>query len=142
QLFMVSAYSNKRETEYRELENLIRKHNIGGVLFFQGGPERQAALTNRYQAAAKVPLLVGLDAEWGLGMRLDSTISYPRQLTLGAVADDRLIFEMGKEIGRQLRRIGVNVNFAPVADINSNPRNPVIGNRSFGDDKLNVARKT
>jgi len=142
QLFMVSAYSNKRETEYRELENLIRKHNIGGVLFFQGGPERQAALTNRYQAAAKVPLLVGLDAEWGLGMRLDSTISYPRQLTLGAVADDRLIFEMGKEIGRQLRRIGVNVNFAPVADINSNPRNPVIGNRSFGDDKVNVVRKT
>ncbi|MFA7473668.1 MAG: glycoside hydrolase family 3 N-terminal domain-containing protein, partial [Spirosomataceae bacterium] len=136
QLFMVSAYSNRKESEYREMENLIRRYNVGGILFFQGGPERQAALTNRYQAVAKVPMLIGLDAEWGLGMRLDSTISYPRQLTLGGISDNQLIYEMGYEIGRQLRRIGVNVNFAPVADINSNPRNPVIGNRSFGDDKV------
>lgn len=141
QLFMVSAYSNRKESEYREMENLIRRYNVGGILFFQGGPERQAALTNRYQAVAKVPMLIGLDAEWGLGMRLDSTISYPRQLTLGGISDNQLIYEMGYEIGRQLRRIGVNVNFAPVADINSNPRNPVIGNRSFGDDKVNVSEK-
>lgn len=141
QLFMVSAYSNRREPEYKAFENLVAQHNLGGVLFFQGGPVRQAALTNRYQAAAKVPLLIGLDAEWGLGMRLDSTISYPRQMALGAIKDDDLIVEMGAEIGRQLKRIGVHVNFAPVADINTNPKNPVIGNRSFGDNKGNVAAK-
>lgn len=141
QLFMVSAYSNRKEAEYRTMENLIRQYNLGGVLFFQGGPVRQAVLTNRYQEAAKVPLLIGLDAEWGLGMRLDSTISYPRQMTLGAIKDNELIYQMGLEIGRQCRRIGVNVNFAPVADVNTNPRNPVIGNRSFGDDKANVSAK-
>jgi beta-N-acetylhexosaminidase len=141
QLFMVSAYSNRRESEYKAMENLVRDHALGGVLFFQGGPARQAALTNRYQSVSKVPLLIGLDAEWGLGMRLDSTISYPRQMTLGGIKDNQLLSDMGEEIGRQLKRIGVHVNFAPVADINSNPRNPVIGNRSFGDDKANVAAK-
>ncbi len=141
QLFMISAYSNKKEPEYKAVEALIRQYNPGGILFFQGGPGRQAVLTNRYQAAARVPLLIGLDAEWGLGMRLDSTISYPRQMTLGAIRDNDLIYQMGLEIGRQCRRIGVNVNFAPVADINTNPRNPVIGNRSFGDNKVNVAGK-
>ncbi len=141
QLFMISAYSNRKEGEYKQMEGLIRQYNPGGILFFQGGPGRQAGLTNRYQAAAKVPLLIGLDAEWGLGMRLDSTISYPRQMTLGAIRDNDLIYRMGLEIGRQCRRIGVNVNFAPVADVNTNPRNPVIGNRSFGDNKVNVAEK-
>ncbi|GAA4438395.1 glycoside hydrolase family 3 N-terminal domain-containing protein [Ravibacter arvi] len=139
QLFMISAYSNKREAEHKAVEDLIRQYNIGGVLFFQGGPVRQASLTNRYQAAAKVPLLIGLDAEWGLGMRLDSTQSFPRQMALGAIQDPGLLYKMGEEIGRQCRRIGVHVNFAPVADINSNPKNPVIGNRSFGDNKNNVA---
>ncbi|ODS77385.1 MAG: glycoside hydrolase [Cytophagaceae bacterium SCN 52-12] len=141
QFFMISAYSNRREPEYKAVEELIHRYNPGGILFFQGGPGRQAVLTNRYQAAARVPLLIGLDAEWGLGMRLDSTISYPRQMTLGAIRDNDLIYQMGLEIGRQCRRIGVNVNFAPVADINTNPRNPVIGNRSFGDNKVNVAGK-
>ncbi len=141
QFFMISAYSNRKEPEYKAMESLIRQYNPGGILFFQGGPGRQAVLTNRYQAAARVPLLIGLDAEWGLGMRLDSTISYPRQMTLGAIRDNDLIYQMGLEIGRQCRRIGVNVNFAPVADINTNPRNPVIGNRSFGDNKVNVAGK-
>ncbi len=141
QLFMVAAYSNKSASHSQSIENLIKQYNIGGLLFFQGGPVRQANLTNRFQDMAKTKLLIAMDAEWGLGMRLDSTISYPRQMTLGAIQDDHQVYLMGEEIGRQMRRLGVHINFAPVVDINSNPSNPVIGNRSFGEDKENVASK-
>lgn len=141
QLFMVAAYSNRGEGDAQAIERLITQHGIGGIIFFQGGPVRQALLTNRYQAKSKIPLLIGLDAEWGLGMRLDSTLSFPRQMTLGAIRGDSLLYEMGAEVARQCRRIGVHVNFAPVVDINSNPLNPVIGTRSFGEDKERVARK-
>ncbi|MTI30768.1 glycoside hydrolase family 3 N-terminal domain-containing protein [Xanthovirga aplysinae] len=141
QLFMVAAYSNRDEKHYQTIENLIKTNNIGGLIFFQGGPVRQAQLTNRYQAAAKTPLLVAMDAEWGLGMRLDSTISYPRQMALGAIQDNQSIYDMGAEIARQCKRLGVHINFAPVIDVNSNPANPVIGNRSFGENKINVAEK-
>lgn len=141
QLFMIAAYSNKNETHYSNVQNLIEKYNIGGIIFFQGGPVRQAVLTNRYQKAAKVPLLIAMDAEWGLGMRLDSTISFPKQMTLGAIQDDQLIYKMGQEIGEHCNRLGVHVNFAPVVDINVNMNNPVIGTRSFGEDRDNVARK-
>jgi beta-glucosidase-like glycosyl hydrolase len=141
QLFMTAAYSNQNEKHHKEIEELIRNYNIGGLIFFQGGPVRQAQLTNRYQSVAKVPLLIGMDAEWGLGMRLDSTISYPRQMTLGAITDNDYVYQMGAEIARQCKRLGVHINFAPVVDINSNPNNPVIGVRSFGEDKENVAAK-
>jgi beta-N-acetylhexosaminidase len=141
QLFMVAAYSNKNEKHYQEIDKLVQEYNIGGLIFFQGGPVRQAVLTNRYQALAKVPMLIGMDAEWGLGMRLDSTMSFPRQMTLGAMASDEPVYAMGAEIARQCRRLGVHINFAPVIDVNSNPKNPVIGNRSFGEDKENVANK-
>jgi len=141
QLFMVAAYSNKGEKHVKEIEQLISKSNIGGLIFFQGGPVRQAHLTNRYQSLSNVPLMIAMDAEWGLGMRLDSTLSYPRQMTLGAIQDNQQIYKMGKEIARQCRRLGVHVNFAPVVDINSNPNNPVIGMRSFGEDKYAVAAK-
>ncbi len=141
QLFMVAAYSNKDEKHYTYIENLIKKYHIGGLIFFQGGPVRQAVLTNRYQKAAKVPLLIAMDAEWGLGMRLDSTISYPRQLMLGAIDDDNMIYRMGEDIAAQCKRLGVHINFAPVIDVNVNPANPVINSRSFGEDKHNVARK-
>jgi beta-glucosidase-like glycosyl hydrolase/CubicO group peptidase (beta-lactamase class C family) len=141
QLFMVAAYSNRDETHYREIERLVREYHLGGLIFFQGGPGRQAVLTNRYQKAAKVPLLIGMDLEWGLKMRLDSTIQFPRAQVLGAIAEDEYIYQMGKEIARQCRELGVHINFAPVVDVNSNPKNPVIGNRSFGEDKYNVARK-
>lgn len=140
-LFMVAAYSNKGEKHVQEIEELISKYGIGGLIFFQGGPVRQAILTNRYQALSKVPLFIAMDAEWGLGMRLDSVISFPKQMTLGAIADDKYIYKMGKEVARQCRRIGVHVNFAPCVDVNSNPNNPVIGMRSFGEDKVNVANK-
>jgi beta-glucosidase-like glycosyl hydrolase/CubicO group peptidase (beta-lactamase class C family) len=141
QLFMVAAYSNRDEKHYSEIENLVKEHHIGGLIFFQGGPQRQAKLTNRYQKAAKIPLLIGIDGEWGLGMRLDSTLSFPKQMTIGALQDNTLIYKMGLEIGRQCRRMGIHVNFAPVVDINSNPLNPVIGYRSFGESKELVAEK-
>lgn len=141
QLFMVAAYSNKTDKHVKEIESLVSKHNIGGLIFFQGGPVRQAILTNHYQSRARVPLMIAMDAEWGLSMRLDSTIAFPKQMTLGAIQDNRQIYLMGKEIARQCRRLGVHINFAPSIDINSNPNNPVIGVRSFGENKYNVAEK-
>ena len=138
QLFMVAAYSNKGDSHKREIENLIKNYHIGGLIFFQGGPLRQARLLNHYQSLSKVPLFVAMDAEWGLGMRLDSTISFPRQIGLGAIKDDKLIYEMGEEVAYQCRRIGMQINFAPVVDINFNPSNPVIGTRSFGENIIKV----
>jgi len=138
---MVAAYSDRGEDHKLQVLKLIREQKIGGLIFFQGGPVRQAQLINAYQSASKVPLLMAMDAEWGLGMRLDSTIAYPYQMTLGAIRNDNLIYEMGAEIARQIRRAGLHINFAPVADVNNNPENPVINYRSFGEDKYNVTRK-
>jgi len=140
QLFMVAAYSNKDDSHVKEISQLISKHGIGGLIFFQGGPVRQAQQTNFYQSLAKVPLLIGIDAEWGLGMRLDSTISYPRQMALGAINDTLLTYQMAADIARQLKRLGIHINFAPVIDINTNPLNPVIGSRAFGQDIEMVTR--
>ncbi len=142
QLFMVAAYSNKDESHKEEIAHLIEKYKIGGLIFFQGGPVRQANLTNHYQSISDVPLLVAIDGEWGLGMRLDSTISYPRQMMLGAVQNDSLIYQMGYDIGEQMKRLGIHINFAPVVDINNNPNNPVINVRSFGEDRINVSKKS
>lgn len=141
QLFMIATYSNRSEAEYATIERYIQQYHIGGVIFFQGNPIQQAILTNRYQAISSVPLLIGIDAEWGLGMRLDNAMSFPHQITLGAIQDDYLVELMGEEIGRQCKRLGIHINFAPVADINTNPDNPVINYRSFGEDKNNVAEK-
>ena len=141
QLFMVAAYSNKDKAHVKEIKKLVDQYKIGGLIFFQGGPIRQAKLTNTYQSLAKVPLFIAIDAEWGLAMRLDSTTKFPRQMTLGAIQNDTLIYEMGAEIARQCKRLGMQINFAPVVDINNNPLNPVISNRSFGENKYNVARK-
>jgi beta-N-acetylhexosaminidase len=141
QLMMVAAYSNKDAKHETEIEQMVRDRNIGGLIFFQGGPSRQAKLTNRYQAVAKTPLLLGMDLEWGLAMRLDSTLRYPRQMALGAIQDDALVEQMGEEIARQMKRLGVHVSFSPVVDVNNNPANPVINDRSFGEDRENVARK-
>jgi beta-N-acetylhexosaminidase len=142
QLMMVAAWSNKGRDHVREVEDLVRERNIGGLIFFQGGPARQAALTNRYQRLARTPLLVGMDLEWGLAMRLDSTLRFPKQMTLGALQDDSRIEAMGTEIARQMKRLGVQVSFSPVADVNNNPANPVINDRSFGEDRELVARKS
>ncbi|MBL7962296.1 MAG: serine hydrolase [Flavobacteriales bacterium] len=142
QLMMVAAYSNKGAKHEQETAKLIAERNIGGLIFFQGGPRRQAELTNRYQNVAKTPLLLGMDLEWGLAMRLDSTVKFPRQMTLGALRNDEDIVAMGREIARQMRRMGVHVSFSPVADVNNNPANPVINDRSFGEDRELVARKS
>ncbi len=141
QLMMVAAYSDKDAKHEQAIEDMVRERNIGGIIFFKGGPGRQAKLTNRFQAAAKTPLLIGMDLEWGLAMRLDSTIRFPRQMTLGALKNDSLIEAMGLEIAREMTRLGVHVSFSPVLDVNNNPANPVINDRSFGEDRELVARK-
>ncbi len=142
QLFMVATFSNRDESHYKYIDKLINDYQIGGLIFFQGGPVGQAQLTNRYQSHSNIPLFIGIDGEWGLGMRLDSTISFPKQMVLGSIQDDQLIYRMGDDIARQCKRLGIQINFAPVSDVNSNAANPVIGIRSFGEDKENVARKS
>ncbi|MFD2161760.1 glycoside hydrolase family 3 protein [Paradesertivirga mongoliensis] len=141
QLFFLRAHTDKGKAYEDAVAAIIKKNKVGGLVFFQGGPGRQAALTNSYQKLSEVPLLIAMDAEWGLGMRLDSTISYPYQMTLGAIRDTNLVYEMGKKIAGDFKRIGMHINFAPVVDVNNNPNNPVINYRSFGDNKLNVASK-
>lgn len=141
QLLMVAAYSNRGPAHIHELSNLVEDYGVGGLIFFQGGPHRQALIHNHLQHISQVPLLVCMDAEWGIGMRLDSTQSFPYQMALGAIQDESLIYEMGKEIGRQFSRMGMHINFAPVVDINNNPANPVINYRAFGEEKENVISK-
>ena len=141
QLFSIRAYSNKDKKHKKKIASLIKKYNIGGLTFFQGGPVRQALLTNYYQELSQTPLLIMQDAEWGLGMRLDSTYSFPYQLTMGAMDNDTLVYAAASEIACQLKRIGVHVNLAPVVDINNNPLNPVINYRSFGENRYNVTSK-
>lgn len=141
QLFMVDVRSDKsrRETDY--IKTLIKKYHIGGVIFSKGGPVRQAKLTNAYQKASKTPLLMGQDAEWGLAMRLDSTYAFPWNMTLGAIENKEWIKLTGKQIARQVKRIGMQIDFVPDVDININPDNPIIGNRSFGENKKRVSEK-
>lgn len=142
QLFMVAAYSNRDEKHTAEIAKLVTEQNIGGLIFFQGGPVRQANLTNYYQSISKMPLFIAMDAEWGVNMRLDSIIGFPKAMTLGALPDEELIYEMGKEIAFQFKSLGMHINFAPVVDVNSNPNNPVIGYRAFGEEKHLVTRKS
>ena len=142
QLFMVAAYSNKPAVYQDSISTLLKDYGIGGLIFFQGGPVRQTRLLNRFQGESAVPLLVAMDGEWGAGMRLDSVLRFPYQMSLGAVpaADSGLIYDMGREVARQFRRLGMQVNFAPVVDVNNNPNNPVIGFRSWGENPAAVAR--
>lgn len=139
QLFMIATYSNRTEQHYATIEEFIKKYHVGGLIFFQGNVRSQANLTNRYQKLAKTPLLIGIDGEWGLGMRLEDAPSYPKQITLGALENQALIEEMGRQVGNQCKRLGVHINFAPVADVNTNPDNPVINYRSFGESPKKVA---
>jgi beta-N-acetylhexosaminidase len=141
QLFMVAAYSNKDNSHFDELSKLVTENKIGGVIFFQGNPNRQALITNKLQRLSKVPLYVSIDGEWGLAMRLDSTHKFPKQMTLGAIENNQLIYEMGKLMALQCKRLGIHINFAPVADVNNNAANPVINYRSFGEDKYLVTEK-
>lgn len=141
QLFIVAAYSNKDAAHESEIENLVKTEAIGGLIFMQDDALKQADLTNRYNKVAKIPLLIGMDAEWGLAMRLKDVSRYPWAMGIGAIQNNDLVKEMGMAIGEQSNRMGVNFNFAPVVDVNTNPSNPIIGNRSYGSDVNNVAQK-
>ncbi len=141
QMFFVAAYTNKSKKFTDSIGKVIKKEKIGGLVFFQGGPARQAVLTNQYQKLARVPLLIASDGEWGLGMRLDSTISYPYQMALGAVQNKELIYKMGLEVAKDFKRVGMHMNLAPDVDVNNNAKNPVINYRSFGENKYNVTEK-
>lgn len=140
QLFMVAAYSGGPNANQAKIEQLVRSNQIGGVIFMQGTPEAQAKMTNRIQRMGKLRLLIGMDAEWGLGMRLTGVKDLPRQMMIGAARDTALMYEMGAAIAGQCHRLGVHIDFAPVVDVNNNPKNPVINFRSFGEDKEWVSR--
>ena len=142
QLFMIQAYSNLKNSNTEDLIKLVNHFQVGGIIFMQGGPISQAKMSNQLQQMSNVPLLVAIDAETGLGFRLDSTLNYPVQMALGAITNDSLIYQMGFEIGKQCRLLGIHMNMAPVSDINTNPENPVINFRSFGENKMQVARKS
>tara|TARA_R110002050_G_scaffold24083_3_gene64310 strand:+ start:78925 stop:81843 length:2919 start_codon:yes stop_codon:yes gene_type:complete len=141
QLYMVQVMSNQDNATKNKIIKLINDQHIGGIIYSNGGPVKQAKLNNELQALSKTPLLIGMDAEWGLSMRLDSTYAFPWNMTLGAIKDNKLIEETGRQIGEHCKRLGVHFNFAPVVDINTNPLNPIIGNRSFGEDRDNVTEK-
>lgn len=140
QLMMLRANQPNQPYDSR-IDEYIRTYNIGGIVFFMNKTEDQLRQTNRWQQMSKTPMLVAIDAEWGLAMRLDGTPSYPFQMTLGAIDNYDLIRQMGLQIAAQLRRMGIHMSFAPVADVNNNPANPVIGVRSFGESPELVARK-
>nr|WP_288808235.1 glycoside hydrolase family 3 N-terminal domain-containing protein [uncultured Sphingobacterium sp.] len=142
QLFLVRAHTNLGQKYIDSVAQVIQDEHLGGLVVFQGGPVRHVDMFNRYQSLSKVPLMITFDGEWGLGMRMpDSTLSFPYQMTLGAVQDNQLIYRMGREVALDFHRIGMHFNFAPDVDINNNPKNPVIGIRSFGDNKYNVTKK-
>jgi beta-N-acetylhexosaminidase len=142
QLFIIRAYSRNDVMEERTIEEYIRTFHIGGLCFFQGSPLAQVSLVNKYQQASRIPMFIAIDGEWGIGMRFaKEAISFPRQMTLGAIKDNQSIYNLGKEIARHCKAIGVNVNFAPSVDVNNNRNNPVIYDRSFGEDPTLVTSK-
>jgi beta-N-acetylhexosaminidase len=142
QLFMVRAYSKSDPAELNRINNYIDSFHIGGICFFQGSPQRQVEMTNSLQAKTKTPLFISIDGEWGVAMRYpESVIKLPKQLTIGAIMNDQLVQELGETIAKQCKRMGIHFNFGPVLDINNNPKNAVINERSFGEDKYNVITK-
>lgn len=141
QMFFVRAHTNLGQAYMDSVGKVIRHEKLGGVVFFQGGPVRQANLTNKYQQLSRVPLLIANDGEWGLGMRLDSAFSYPYQMALGAIQNKALLYKMGQDIAKDYKRMGMHMNLAPDVDVNNNAKNPVINYRSFGENKYNVAEK-
>ena len=142
QLFMLPAYSNKSKEYEDQLAETIRKYHVGGVIFFQGTPVRQALMTNRFQESSDIPLFIGMDAEGGVGWRIQPALEFPNQTLQGAIRDTSLIYKIGVAIGRQCRALGIHINFAPVVDINVNPKNPVIGIRSFGERRKEVSARS
>jgi beta-N-acetylhexosaminidase len=139
----LSAIDSKTKviTFYEDkVAGLVKKYNVGGICVFQGSPVKQAIMINKLQAMAKTPIMMCIDAEWGVGMRItDSVLPLPKQMMLGAMKDETIVYRYGKLVAEQCKRIGIQVNYAPVVDVNNNPNNPVINDRSFGEDKYKVA---
>ncbi|MEL7585237.1 MAG: glycoside hydrolase family 3 N-terminal domain-containing protein [Prolixibacteraceae bacterium] len=133
QLVWAYAAADENLTGQFKLAGQIKKYNLGGVIFFSGDPERQARLTNLYQSLAKTPVLIAMDAEWGVGMRLPGVTSFPYQMMMGASGNTGLIKEATAAMAGQMKRLGVHISLGPVADINTQSLNPVIGMRSFGE---------
>jgi beta-N-acetylhexosaminidase len=142
QLFIVRAFPKQDPLEINKINASIDSYHVGGLCYFQGSPEKQVDFTNSYQRRSKTPLFISIDGEWGMGMRFpESVMKFPKALTLGAISEDELIYDMGKEIAEHCKRMGIHFNFGPVVDINNNPDNPVINERSFGEDKFYVSQK-
>ena len=142
QMIMIPAFGKDDPEQEQRISKIIQQYKIGGLIMMQGTPAHQIRLLNLWQQQSQVPLMVAQDAEWGLGMRMKEIPDFPRNMTLGAIQDDSLIYQVGVEMARQLKQVGIRMNFAPVADININPANPVINTRSFGENKYQVARKS
>ena len=141
QLFWIDIHADGSAYAAKKYSDIVVKYKPGGILFFKTSPEHLAEMNNFLNSQSEVPLFSGIDGEWGLGMRLPGTVSFPYQMTLGAIANDKFIYQMGCEVARQLKRVGLNANLAPVVDVNNNPDNPVIGRRSFGENPVKVADK-
>ena len=142
QLFIPMVFSNSDSSHLKNTLELVKKNQIGGIIFSKGTPESQIEWSNIFQSKSKIPLLISMDAEWGVAMRLSNVLSFPWNMTLGAINDDVLINDIGKRIGEQMIRLGIHMNFAPVLDINTNPKNPIIGNRSFGESSKIVSHQS
>ncbi|MGC4129060.1 MAG: glycoside hydrolase family 3 N-terminal domain-containing protein [Bergeyella sp.] len=138
QLFIVALYTNKSEDHINEVRNIVTKEKIGGLILMQDDAAREINLVNEFQSQAKVPLMIGMDAEWGVFQRIAAAHKFPWAITLGAIQDKKLIEQMAEKIAEDCKRMGINWDFAPVVDVNTNPNNPIIGNRSFGSDVPNV----
>ncbi|MBL6665779.1 MAG: serine hydrolase [Flavobacteriaceae bacterium] len=141
QLFTPMVFSKKEDDHFDEIKNLIEKYHIGGIIFSLGVPVKQSQWLNEFQSLSKVPLLISMDAEWGVAMRLDSVVAFPWSMTLGAIKDNDIVRKIGQRMGEQEKILGVHMSYAPVLDINTNPQNPIIGNRSYGEDPYRVAEK-
>ncbi|WP_294244625.1 glycoside hydrolase family 3 N-terminal domain-containing protein [uncultured Chryseobacterium sp.] len=138
QLFIVALYTNKGENEISNVRNMVRNDKIGGLILMQDDAAREIALVNEFQQKSKIPLMIGMDAEWGVFQRIPAAHKFPWAITLGAIQDKNLIEKMAAKIAEDCRRMGINWDFAPVVDVNTNPGNPIIGNRSFGSEVNNV----
>jgi len=141
QLFITALYTNKDQNHINFVRQLVNKEKIGGIILMQDNAAQEIDLVNEFQASSGVPLLIGMDAEWGLYQRIATAHKFPWAITLGAIQDDKLVYEMASKIANDAKRMGVNWDFAPVVDVNTNPSNPIIGNRSFGSDVQNIIRK-
>ena len=139
QFFMVAAYSGKDEAHHREIDSLVVKDKVGGIIFFQGNKTNLQTSIKRFQSKAKVPLMIGMDAEWGVSMRLDDADRFPYNYTIGAADNFEMTERIAEMMGQECRELGIHINFAPVADVNSNPNNPVIGFRAYGENPKDVA---